>query len=106
MGVSVASTLNYYSETDPTAVRQAFGATALFVGGLGSVGYAIRRDLSFLYRALFWLLLVLAAGNFRLSRRSTSSPAGVRRVVRLVSSTGAADAGGTRSGRFDRDRLG
>jgi FtsH-binding integral membrane protein len=63
MGASVASTLNYYSATDPTAVRQAFGATALFVGGLGSVGYAIRRDLSFLYRALFWLLLVLIAAG-------------------------------------------
>lgn len=59
MGVSVSSTINYYSATDPTAVRQAFGATALFVGGLGCVGYAIRRDLSFLYRTLFWLLLAL-----------------------------------------------
>jgi FtsH-binding integral membrane protein len=39
--------------------RQAFGATALFVGGLGAGGYAIRRDLSFLYRLLFWLLLAL-----------------------------------------------
>jgi modulator of FtsH protease len=59
IGVSVASTINYYSQTDPTAVRQAFGATALFVGGLGAGGYAIRRDLSFLYRILFWLLLGL-----------------------------------------------
>lgn len=57
IGVSVSATVNYYSATDPTAVRQAFGATALFVGGLGCAGYAIRRDLSFLYRALFWLLL-------------------------------------------------
>jgi modulator of FtsH protease len=56
MGASVSTTVNYYSATDPTAVRQAFGATALFVGGLGCCGYAIRRDLSFLYRALFWLL--------------------------------------------------
>jgi len=59
MGAAVATTINYYSATDPTAVRQAFGATALFVGGLGAGGYAIRRDLSFLYRALFWLLLAL-----------------------------------------------
>jgi len=59
MGASVASTVNYYSATDPTAVRQAFGATALFVGGLGAGGYAIRRDLSFLYRAAFWLLVLL-----------------------------------------------
>lgn len=59
MGAAVATTVNYYSATDPTAVRQAFGATALFVGGLGAGGYAIRRDLSFLYRTLFWLLLAL-----------------------------------------------
>lgn len=59
IGASVASTINYYSATDPTAVRQAFAATALFVGGLGAGGYAIRRDLSYLYRTLFWLLLGL-----------------------------------------------
>jgi modulator of FtsH protease len=59
IGASVSSTINYYSATDPTAVRQAFGATALFVGGLGAGGYAIRRDLSFLYRTLFWLLVGL-----------------------------------------------
>jgi FtsH-binding integral membrane protein len=59
MGAAVSTTVNYYSETDPTAVRQAFGATALFVGGLGAGGYAIRRDLSFLYRTLFFLLLGL-----------------------------------------------
>ncbi|MGO9753809.1 MAG: Bax inhibitor-1 family protein [Solirubrobacteraceae bacterium] len=59
MGVSVSATVNYYSATDPTAVRQAFAATALFVGVLGAGGYAIRRDLSFLYRILFGLMLLL-----------------------------------------------
>jgi uncharacterized protein len=59
LGASVATTVNYYAKTDPTAVRQAFGATALTVGALGSAGYAIRRDLSFLYRFLFWALLAL-----------------------------------------------
>ncbi len=59
IGASVATTVNYYAATDPTAVRQAFGATALFVGALGSGGYAIRRDLSFLYRLAFWLLVAL-----------------------------------------------
>jgi FtsH-binding integral membrane protein len=59
LGISISATVNYYSATDPTAVRQAFGATALFVGALGAGGYAIRRDLSFLYRTLFWLLLAL-----------------------------------------------
>jgi len=59
LGGSVATTVNYYSKTDPTAVRQAFGATALFVAALGAGGFAIRRDLSFLYRIAFILLLAL-----------------------------------------------
>lgn len=63
IGVAVSTTVNYYSTTDPTAVRQAFGATALFVGGLGAGGYAVRRDLSYLYRIAFWLLLALILGG-------------------------------------------
>src|SRR5947209_76054 len=59
IGASVATTVNYYAATDPTAVRQAFAATALFIGVLGAGGYAIRQDLSFLYRLAFWLLLAL-----------------------------------------------
>ena len=64
VGWSVASTINYYAATNPTAVRQAFGATALFIAGLGSIGYAIRTDLSFLYRIAFWLLLALIVAGF------------------------------------------
>jgi modulator of FtsH protease len=64
LGASVSTTINYYSATDPTAVRQAFGATALTVGGLGAAGYAIRRDLSFLYRFLFFALLALIVAGF------------------------------------------
>ena len=62
-GWSVATTINYYAETDPLALRQAFGATALTVAALGAGGFAVRRDLSFLYRILFWLLLVLLAAG-------------------------------------------
>src|SRR6478735_9990288 len=43
IGASVATTVNYYAATDPTAVRQALGATALFIGALGAGGYALRR---------------------------------------------------------------
>ena len=63
IGASVATTVDYYATTDPEAVRQAFAATALSVAALGTAGYAVRRDLSSLYRVLFWLLLgLLVAG--------------------------------------------
>jgi modulator of FtsH protease len=64
VGWSVASTVNYYAQTDPMAVRQAFGATAVLVAGLGAGGYAVRRDLSFLYRVLFFALLALLVAGF------------------------------------------
>jgi len=66
LGWSVATTVNYYAQTDPTALRQAFGATALSVAALGAGGYAVRRDLSFLYRILFWLLLALIIAGIAL----------------------------------------
>ena len=59
LGVSVGSTIAYYARTDSTAVAQAAAATALFTAALGAGGYATRRDLSFLYRILFVLLLGL-----------------------------------------------
>jgi FtsH-binding integral membrane protein len=59
LGVAVAPTLAYYASSDPQALWQAGGATALFVGGLGSVGYATRRDLTALARVAFWALLAL-----------------------------------------------
>ncbi len=59
IGVAVAPTIAYYASADPRAVWQAGGATALFIAGLGSAGYATRRDLSGLARACFWALLAL-----------------------------------------------
>ena len=59
LGLGLGGVLNRYAEAEPEAVWQAAGATALFVAGLGSVGYAIRRDLSSFYRFLFVALLAL-----------------------------------------------
>jgi len=59
LGMGMGGVLNRYAEAEPDAVWQAASATALFVGGLGSVGFAIRRDLSGGYRALFFMLLAL-----------------------------------------------
>jgi FtsH-binding integral membrane protein len=59
LGLGLGGVLNRYAEVEPDAIWQAAAATALFVGGLGSTGYAIRRDLSGGYRMLFFLLLAL-----------------------------------------------
>jgi FtsH-binding integral membrane protein len=59
LGLGLGPGIAVYASTEPNVVWQAAGATALFIGGLGAVGYAIRSDLSFLYRFLFFALLAL-----------------------------------------------
>ncbi|HEV8561430.1 MAG TPA: Bax inhibitor-1/YccA family protein [Actinophytocola sp.] len=59
IGLATAPTLSYYTSADPQAVWQAGAATALFIAGFGAAGYATRRDLSALARALFWALIGL-----------------------------------------------
>jgi modulator of FtsH protease len=59
IGLGTAPTIAYYASTDPAAVWQAGGATALFMVGLGAVGYGTRRDLSGLARLASFALLGL-----------------------------------------------
>jgi modulator of FtsH protease len=59
IGLASAPTLSYYASTNPQALWQAGGATALVIGGFGAAGYATRRDLSGIARALFWALIAL-----------------------------------------------
>ena len=59
LGLAVGPVVAYYASMDPRAVWDAGGATALFIAGFGSAGYATKRDLSGLARALFWALLAL-----------------------------------------------
>jgi uncharacterized protein len=59
VGVGTAPTIAYYLDTNPQSVWQAGGATALFIAGFGTAGYATRRDLSGLARVCFWALLLL-----------------------------------------------
>lgn len=61
LGIGVGPILNAYAQAEPSALWQAAGSTAAFVGGLGAYGYATRRDLSSWARGLFWALLALIA---------------------------------------------
>lgn len=59
IGFAFAPTLTHYARVDPRALWQAGGATALFIAGFGSAGYATRRDLSAVARVCFFALLGL-----------------------------------------------
>jgi modulator of FtsH protease len=64
LGMSIGVTVLYYAENEPAVVWQAAGATGLTVLGMGTWGYATRRDLSYLYRTLFLCLLGLIVFGF------------------------------------------
>jgi modulator of FtsH protease len=59
LGLAMAPVLVYYASTDPQALWQAGGATALFIAGFGAAGYATRQDLSGIARLCFWALVAL-----------------------------------------------
>jgi FtsH-binding integral membrane protein len=61
LGLAVGVTVLWYAENEPGVVWQAAGATGLTVAAMGTWGYATRRDLSYLYRTLFFCLLGLIA---------------------------------------------
>jgi modulator of FtsH protease len=64
LGLGLGGGLRRYAEFEPSVIWQSAGATALFVAGLGSAGYAIRRDLSVYYRFLFFALIALIVFGF------------------------------------------
>ena len=74
LGLGLGGGLAAYASADPGVVWQSAGATALFVGGLGALGYAVQSDLSGGYRVLFLLLLALIA--YGLVTLFVSIPAG------------------------------
>ena len=84
IGLATAPTIAYYASTDPQAVWQAGGATALFIAGFGTAGYATRRDLSALARVCFWALLGLILFGFVAIFVNIPNAAVIYSVVGLV----------------------
>jgi FtsH-binding integral membrane protein len=74
LGLGLGGGLDAYASAAPGAVWQSAAATALFVGGLGALGYATHSDLSGGYRLLFFLLLGLIV--YGLVSLFVSMPAG------------------------------
>jgi modulator of FtsH protease len=84
IGLAVAPTVAYYGSMDPRALWYAGGATALFILAFGSAGYATRRDLSGLARALSWALLALIVAGIVLIFVNIPNGALVYSILGLV----------------------
>jgi FtsH-binding integral membrane protein len=59
LGLACSPQLAERASTNPQALWQAGGATALFIAGFGAYGYATRRDLARIARVAFFALLAL-----------------------------------------------
>jgi modulator of FtsH protease len=61
LGLGLGPVLDYYVQSDPTAVTQAAGGTALITLGMGAYGTATSKDLSRWIRPLSYALLGVIA---------------------------------------------
>jgi modulator of FtsH protease len=61
LGLGLGPVLDYYVQSDPTAVTQAAGGTALITLGMGAYGTATSRDLARWIRPLSYALLGVIA---------------------------------------------
>jgi modulator of FtsH protease len=61
LGLSLGPVLDYYASSDPAAVTQAAGGTALITLGMGAYGTATSKDLARWIRPLSYAMLALFA---------------------------------------------
>src|SRR4051794_7587843 len=59
IGLGLGPVLNYYADTQPSALYEAIGVTALIVAGTGAGGFALSKDLKAWMRPLSFVVLGL-----------------------------------------------
>jgi len=64
IGMGIGPALNHFIQSDPTAVTQAAGATALITLGMGAGGFALSKDLASWMRPLSFVILGCVAVSF------------------------------------------
>jgi modulator of FtsH protease len=64
IGMGIGPALNHFIQSDPTAVTQAAGATALITLGMGAGGFALSKDLAGWMRPLSYVILGCVAISF------------------------------------------
>lgn len=82
IGLGLGPVIEYFAQTQPEAVTQAAGLTALITVGMGAAGFAWDRDLSPLMRPLSFL--VLGAVVVSIVMLVVGSPAGASPVLSVV----------------------
>jgi modulator of FtsH protease len=85
IGIGIGPAINHFIQTDPTAVTQAAGATALITLGMGAGGFALSKDISSWMRPLSFAILGCVAISFVLLLVTTGGNPILSAVIGLVS---------------------
>lgn len=85
IGMGIGPALNYFIQTDPSAVTQAAGATALITLGMGAGGFALSKDLRSWMRPLSFVILGLVGVSFVLLLFSSGGNPIISGAIALVS---------------------
>ena len=85
LGIGIGPALNYVIQTDPAAVTQAAGATALVTLGMGAGGFALSRDLAKWMRPLSFIILGCVAISFALLLFSSGGNPILSAIIAIVS---------------------
>jgi modulator of FtsH protease len=85
IGIGIGPAINHFVQTDPTAVTQAAGATALITLGMGAGGFALSKDLSSWMRPLSYVILGAVAISFVMLLLSSGGNPILSAVIGLVS---------------------
>ncbi len=85
IGIGIGPALNHVLQTDPTAVTQAAGATALITLGMGAGGFALSKDLSAWMRPLSYVILGCVVISFVMLLVSSGGNPILSAVIGIVS---------------------
>jgi len=85
IGIGIGPALNHFLQTDPTAVTQAAGATALITLGMGAAGFALSKDLKAWMRPLSFVILGAVAISFVMLIFSSGGNPILSAIIAIVS---------------------
>lgn len=85
IGIGIGPALNYFIQSDPSAVTQAAGATALITLAMGAGGFALSKDLKAWMRPLSFVILGCVAVSFALLLFSSGGNPILSAIIAIVS---------------------
>ncbi len=85
IGIGIGPALNHFIQSDPAAVTQAAGATALITLGMGAGGFALSKDLARWMRPLSFIILGCVVVSFAMLLFSSGGNPILSAIIAIVS---------------------